>query len=377
MLSLSNSCQPPSKSVGLRTFIELKETLPIEALVTFKGDSKFIAVDESKTDEFHKPIRKNEGHITIELKELLERHIASDEKLAAEFVAHMLLIKHADLWFNKTKAIEIYHRICVEYFNKFGLSFHAAKDIANKMQLGIIDLQYDFCPAIVDDNGSVLTEQGSLAVPRGNEVFRPLNMFKKFFKMGKTFLTRDSHTYGDITFASTHKVNAFTMMDIDYPEYIEQSGMKPCIKSQKNMLWPDHCIEGTKGCELSHLLELDGNEAVFRKGFGKRESYSAVFDTLGQQSTELPNMLDALDCSIVFVSGLARDYCAGGTAVDLASKKGKIVFMLEDATRSVAEGSDAEMTKKMLSCGVKCIYISDIFTALKAIEPEFSLDLLR
>jgi nicotinamidase/pyrazinamidase len=329
----------------------------------------------SNCKEFHPPVDNKKGIFAADyfseskeveaiastyFKAFMEAHKGQEYVL----VANLILLKlYED---NKTIA---------DYFERGGLRIAHVRDIANKMQLGIIDLQNDFCQASFDAEGKIVTEQGSLAVPQSNEVFAPLNQFKKLFD-GKTFITRDSHMPDDITFASHHKVDAFTMIDVNYPDFEEKKGMGACTKIQRNMVWPDHCIEGTKGCELSHLLALDGSEKVFRKGFGRRESYSAVEDTLGQPSTELPTMLDELDCSIVFVSGLARDYCAGGTAVDLAAKRGKIVFMLEDATKPVAEGSNAEMTQKMAKSGVKSIYISDVLAAMKSIKPDFNLDLL-
>lgn len=228
---------------------------------------------------------------------------------------------------------------CLPVLTKYGITLEDAIEYAEtKMCCGIIDLQNDFCPG------------GSLAVTGGNEVFEPVNGFKKLFS-DATFITRDSHVQDDVTFASTYKVDPFTKIEVEYPESNENKKLE--------MVWPDHCIEGTHGCQLSPRLELDGSEVEFKKGFGKRESYSAVLDTLGEPSTPLLSWLDAKKFDVVFISGLARDYCAGGTAEDL-STAGKVVFMLEDGTKPVADASNEEMTKRLLASGVTSVYVREL-----------------
>jgi len=228
---------------------------------------------------------------------------------------------------------------CLPVLTKYGITLEDAIEYAEtKMCCGIIDLQNDFCPG------------GSLAVTGGNEVFEAVNEFKKLFSEA-TFITRDSHVQDDVTFASTYKVDPFTKIEVEYPESNENKKLE--------MVWPNHCIEGTHGCELSPLLELDGSEVEFKKGFGKRESYSAVLDTLGEPSTPLLSWLDAKMFDVVFISGLARDYCAGGTAEDLSSA-GKVVFMLEDGTKPVADASNEEITKRLLASGVTSVYMREL-----------------
>ena len=162
---------------------------------------------------------------------------------------------------------------------------------------------------------------------------------------------------------------------------MEADGAEPREKKQLEMVWPDHCVEGTEGCDLSPLLEIDGTEEVIRKGFGRRESYSAVLDTLGQPSTPLLDWLDSRAYTTVFISGLARDYCAGGTAEDL-SRSGKVVFMLEDATKPVSAHTNEKMMARLHSSGVQRILASEIyeiyeiFEAIKRIEPEFDIESL-
>ena len=228
---------------------------------------------------------------------------------------------------------------CLPVLTKYGITLEDAIEYAEtKMCCGIIDLQNDFCPG------------GSLAVTGGNEVFEQVNGFKKLFS-DATFITRDSHVPDDVTFASTYKVDPFTKIEVEYPESNENKKLE--------MVWPDHCIEGTHGCQLSPLLELDGSEVEFKKGFGKRESYSAVLDTLGEPSTPLLSWLDAKKFDVVFISGLARDYCVGGTAEDLSSA-GKVVFMLEDGTKPVADASNEEMTERLLKSGVTSVYVREL-----------------
>jgi nicotinamidase/pyrazinamidase len=217
------------------------------------------------------------------------------------------------------------------------------KEIAKNYDLGpkevkcgflVVDPQNDFCEADLP-NGS----KPGLPVGGSTKIVGPINRFKEHFPDSSVSLTKDSHVSGDITFASTHEVDPFTVIPVTYT--LENGD----TVTKLEMSWPNHCIEGTVGCELHPDLVLTGNERIYRKGHGTREAYSAIFNTLGEQSTALLDDLNRDDIRIVFVSGLARDYCVGNTALDLA-REGFLVVLLEDCTAFVAEGSNDAINTK-------------------------------
>lgn len=205
----------------------------------------------------------------------------------------------------------------------------------DKLKCGIVivDTQNDFCESVLSDG----TNPG-LPVTGSNGIFKHINYIRPSFTDDKVFITEDSHTKKDITFAKTHDSEPFMIIDITYT--VENGTI-----IQKNMVWPPHCIEGTEGFKLSPLLKYTGNERRYKKGFGLRESYSAVKNTLGEDATKLLEDLKTEGFEFIFIVGLARDYCVGNTALDL-SLEGFCVFILEDCTAFVAEDSNKTMSEK-------------------------------
>ena len=197
----------------------------------------------------------------------------------------------------------------------------------------VIDVQNCFLPG------------GSLAVKDGEQVVPIINRLAKGF--ANVVLTQDWHTPGHVSFATTH------------------SGKKPFetvnLAYGKQVLWPDHCVQGTEGASLSKDLAIPHAGLVIRKGFNKNvDSYSAFTEADGKTSTGLAAYLKARKVKRVFLAGLATDYCVAWSALD-ARKLGFTTYVIEDATRAIdLNGSLAAAWKQMADAGVKRIQSSDI-----------------
>ena len=197
----------------------------------------------------------------------------------------------------------------------------------------VIDVQNCFLPG------------GSLAVKDGDQVIPIINKIaKSFFNV---VMTQDWHTEGHVSFASSHSgKKPFETIDLSYG---------------KQVLWPDHCVQGTDGASLSKDLSVPQAALVIRKGFHKNvDSYSAFEEADRKTSTGLSAYLKARGIDTVFVTGLATDFCVAWTALD-ARKLGFNVYVIEDATRAIdLNGSLAAAWKQMEAAGVKRIQASDV-----------------
>src|SRR5262245_11550881 len=171
----------------------------------------------------------------------------------------------------------------------------------------LVDIQNDFLPG------------GALAVPRGNEVVPVANRLQPRFEL--VVATQDWHPAGHGSFASGHPGKRVG-------EVIELEGLE-------QVLWPDHCVQGTAGAEFSGALDTRAVEAVFRKGTDRRiDSYSGFFDNGHRKATGLGPYLKGRGVTDVYVCGLATDYCVKFTALD-GVKEGFRVHLVEDASRGV------------------------------------------
>ena len=134
-------------------------------------------------------------------------------------------------------------------------------------------------------------------------------------------MTQDWHTPGHVSFASVHSgKKPFETIDLPYG---------------KQVLWPDHCVQGTDGASLSKDLSIPQAELIIRKGFHKDvDSYSAFLEADGKTSTGLAGYLKGRKVKRVFVAGLATDFCVAWTALD-ARKAGFEVYVVEDACRGI------------------------------------------
>ncbi len=190
--------------------------------------------------------------------------------------------------------------------------------------LVVIDVQNDFCPG------------GSLAVSKGDEIVPLVNRLMGQFR--HVVLTQDWHPAGHSSFASTHKGQAFTTIKLDYGD---------------QTLWPDHCVQGTKGAEFHAGLKLTGAELVLRKGFRKPiDSYSAFFENDKVTRTGLAGYLRDRGLKRLFLCGLATDFCVAWSALD-GRREGFQVVVLEDACRAIdLNGSLAAAKAEMTKAGV-------------------------
>ena len=160
-------------------------------------------------------------------------------------------------------------------------------------------------------------------------------------------VTQDWHTKGHASFASAH------------------AGKKPfettSLKYGTQVLWPDHCVQGTADASLHKDLALPTAQLIIRKGYNKGvDSYSAFEEADRKTSTGLAGYLKARGITTVYVTGLATDFCVAWTAMD-ARKAGFETYVIEDATRAIdLNGSLAAAWKQMAAKGVKRIQSADI-----------------
>jgi nicotinamidase/pyrazinamidase len=173
--------------------------------------------------------------------------------------------------------------------------------------LVIVDVQNDFLPG------------GRLAVTGGDAIVPVINSIQPYFEL--VVATQDWHPAGHKSFASSH-----TGRDIG--DRINLNGMD-------QVLWPDHCIQGSDGAGFTADLDTDKVRAIFRKGTDSEiDSYSAFYDNGHLRSTGLSGYLKDLAVDTVYLCGLAGDYCVKYTAMD-AVEEGFTVLLVRDAVRSV------------------------------------------
>ena len=209
----------------------------------------------------------------------------------------------------------------------------ASIKIDDASALLVIDVQNCFLPG------------GSLAVKDGEQVIPVINRIAKGFT--NVVMTQDWHTVGHTSFASSHPgKKPFEVIDLAYG---------------KQMLWPDHCVQGSDGALLSKDLSMPQAELVIRKGYHKDvDSYSAFTEADGKTTTGLAAYLKARKLERLFVAGLATDFCVAWTALD-ARKAGFEAYVVEDGCRGIdAQGSLAKAWADMEKAGVKRIQSGDI-----------------
>jgi nicotinamidase/pyrazinamidase len=190
----------------------------------------------------------------------------------------------------------------------------------------IVDVQNDFCPG------------GALEVKHGDEIVPLVNQLAR--KFANVVVTQDWHPAGHISFASSH------------------AGRKPFetkrLRYGEQVLWPDHCVQGTRGAALHDGLELQHAQLVIRKGFHpKVDSYSGFLEADRKTKTGLDGYLRSRGVKRVYCVGLATDFCVAWTALDARRFRFESV-VLEDACRAIDNaGSLAAAQKAMAKAGVK------------------------
>jgi nicotinamidase/pyrazinamidase len=201
---------------------------------------------------------------------------------------------------------------------------------------------------IVIDVQNCFVDGGTLPVKGGAEVVPVINKLAESFE--NIVVTQDWHTQGHASFASAHAgQKPFSSIKLSYGNQV---------------LWPDHCVQGTEDAALHKDLKLPTAQVVIRKGFHKGvDSYSAFEEADRKTATGLGGYLKQRGIKTVYVAGLATDFCVAWTALD-ARKAGFEVYVIEDATRAIdLNGSLAAAWKQMTAKGVKRIQSSDIQTA--------------
>lgn len=179
--------------------------------------------------------------------------------------------------------------------------------IADSDVLLVVDIQNDFCPG------------GSLAVPAGNEIVPLVNRLARRFQ--HVLLTQDWHPPGHSSFASANPGrNPFEVMTFPYGPQV---------------LWPDHCVQGTTGADFHAGLDIPHAELIIRKGYRRTiDSYSAFYENDRKTPTGLAGYLRERRLTRVFLAGLALDFCVRYSAED-GHRCGFDVAVIEEATRGI------------------------------------------
>ena len=189
----------------------------------------------------------------------------------------------------------------------------------------VIDMQNDFCPG------------GALAVAGGDEIVPGINA--RLAKAAAVVLTQDWHPSGHSSFASQHDGRApLDVVDMPYGPQV---------------LWPDHCVQGTRGAGFHPDLETDHADLIIRKGFRREiDSYSAFFENDKTTPTGLEGYLRSRGLTHLEFVGLATDFCVAWSAID-AARLGFDVRVLTDLCRGIDhDGSIAHAQDAMRTAGV-------------------------
>ena len=189
----------------------------------------------------------------------------------------------------------------------------------------VIDLQNDFCPG------------GALAVPGGDAIVAGINARMNDF--GAVILTQDWHPADHLSFASQHRGRA--------PMELTQMPYGPQV------LWPDHCVQGTPGADFHPALNTSRADLILRKGFRRQiDSYSAFFENDRATPTGLRGYLTTRGITDLTLVGLALDFCVHYSAVD-AAQLGFAVTVQQDLCRAIdLDGSLAAAHAGLRQAGV-------------------------
>ena len=192
----------------------------------------------------------------------------------------------------------------------------------------VVDVQNDFCPG------------GSLPVPRGEEVVPLINRLARRFE--HVILTQDWHPPGHQSFASTHSgKKPFDTIEVSYGAQV---------------LWPDHCVQGTPGADFHRDLRIPHAELVLRKGYHRDiDSYSAFYENDRTTHTGLAGYLRERGLARIVVAGLAFDFCVRYSSED-ARREGFEVFVIEHACRGIdVDGSMAATRQNFAALAIPCV----------------------
>jgi nicotinamidase/pyrazinamidase len=199
--------------------------------------------------------------------------------------------------------------------------------------LMVVDMQYDFMPG------------GALAVAEGDAILPLVGQIAA--KFANVVLTQDWHPKGHASFASTHRpAKPFETKQLHYGD---------------QTLWPDHCVQGSRGARLHEDLAIDHAILILRKGANADvDSYSAFVEADRRSKTGLAGFLREREIRRVFLAGLATDYCVAFSALD-ALAAGFETLVIADACRAIdLSGSLAAAWARMEAAGARKIHASQI-----------------
>ena len=193
----------------------------------------------------------------------------------------------------------------------------------------VVDAQNDFMPG------------GALPVPGGDSIVPVINSFIHTFDL--VVATQDWHPPDHLSFASNHP------------------GKQPFDQTQlgdlEQVLWPDHCIQGSNGAQFHDQLDLNAVEAIFRKGMDRNiDSYSGFYDNGHLRHTGLGGYLREKRADEIFICGLAGDFCVAYTARD-ALQEGFSVTLIDPAIRALDANGYTRIQEELTSSGAKIVDI--------------------
>lgn len=197
----------------------------------------------------------------------------------------------------------------------------------------VIDVQNDFCPG------------GALEVPKGDEVVPVINRLSGYFDV--VIQTQDWHPERHSSFASSHSgKDPFENIEMPYGSQI---------------LWPDHCVQGSKGADFHPGLETKHTQLIVRKGFRREiDSYSAFYENDNRTTTGLSGYLRERNIDSLYTVGLATDFCVKWSVLD-GLKEDFTINVVEDAVRGIdIEDSVEKAWSEMEEAGAQRITSEEI-----------------
>ncbi|KAF3166528.1 NAD(+) salvage pathway protein [Orbilia oligospora] len=204
----------------------------------------------------------------------------------------------------------------------------------------VVDMQEDFCPP-----------NGSLAVGNGRDVIPVINTLLANPAFTTRIATKDWHPSTHISFASNHPAPN----NVPFTSYTTITNPHNPSETYKTRLWPDHCVQGTKGAELVPELDQSLIDEIVEKGTDDRvEMYSCFHDPFEHPRVSDSGLVEGLqkkDVTHVYVVGLAMDYCVKYSAID-AKKAGFEVYVVEEGTKAVDPSAWEEVRKELEGYGI-------------------------
>lgn len=202
----------------------------------------------------------------------------------------------------------------------------------------VVDMQNDFIPGV---------SVSALPVTGGDLLVKPINACMEDFDV--VVGTQDWHPKGHDSFASTHGMAPFSTRPRILP-----------WRSTEDVMWPDHCVQGSWGAQLEPFLKTDKMNLILRKGMNPMvDSYSAFNENWGPNAlragTGLAEWLRFKGVYRVFICGLAKDYCVKWTAQDSVAA-GFVTYLFEGLSKSVDPKGDEKLTQELKQQGVQIIW---------------------